>query len=113
MPTKTPQQSIERPAFSGVVGELSPAFPPRAGFVGLLVSLAPPSAPPEPRRGRPQKHASDAEKRAAAAEAAKAYRDRQRAAKAARRDPGQPLTSAIIDLSETRQRPPRPDLPKN
>lgn len=57
-------------------------------------------APPAPRRGRPAKHASEAERRAANAQAARAYRERKKAERAARRDPAQTISSRVIDLSE-------------
>ncbi|HUW97937.1 MAG TPA: hypothetical protein VMV40_03705 [Acidiferrobacter sp.] len=49
-----------------------------------------------PRRGRP---ASPTPRAIRQAEAARRYRARKRAEKEARRDPRQPLRSAIIDLS--------------
>ena len=49
-----------------------------------------------PRRGRP---ASPVPRRVRNAEAARRYRARKREEKEARRDPRQPLRSAIIDLS--------------
>ena len=49
-----------------------------------------------PRRGRP---ASPTPRTMRNAEAARRYRARKKAEKEARRDPRQPLRSAIIDLS--------------
>ena len=49
-----------------------------------------------PKRGRP---ASPVPRAIRQAEAARRYRARKRAEKEARRDPRQPLRSAIIDLS--------------
>lgn len=53
-----------------------------------------------PKRGRPVKHADEAARKAAAAEAARQYRARKRAELEARKNPAQPLKSSIIDLSE-------------
>jgi hypothetical protein len=49
-----------------------------------------------PKRGRP---ASPVSRHARNAEAARRYRARKRREREARRDPSQPLRSAIIDLS--------------
>jgi len=52
---------------------------------------------PAPRpRGRPRKHPDI---KAAQAAASRAYRARKRAERERRRDPAEPLESAIIDLS--------------
>lgn len=50
-------------------------------------------------RGRPATHVTAEEKRAAAAEASKRYRDKQRALRDARKKPENKLTSDVIDLS--------------
>lgn len=62
-----------------------------------------PAAEEKRGKGRPAKYHDDDAKKAAAAEAAKRYRDKKRAERDARRDPAQPVTSSIIDLSEVRQ----------
>lgn len=54
---------------------------------------AEPVAAPATRRGRPAQHADVAARM-------RAYRARKRAEREARRDPAQPLHSALIDLSE-------------
>lgn len=52
-----------------------------------------------PHRGRPPKHRTTADRKAANAAAARAYRARKKADQQPRRDPA-PLKSKVIDLSE-------------
>lgn len=58
---------------------------------------------PKRGRGQPKKHHTEAERLAAQAEAARAYRAKKKAALEARRKPDAPVTSAILDLSKVRQ----------
>lgn len=58
---------------------------------------------PKRGRGQPKKHHSEAERLAAQAAAARAYRAKKKAAQEARRKPDAPVTSEILDLSAVRR----------
>ena len=76
----------------GSVSGTGPAIRPAMNRVGDDET----KAPPRRGRGRP---ASPVPRATRNAEAARRYRARKRAEKEARRDPRQPVRSAIIDLS--------------